>query len=214
MTVVPTLDLSSAEPHPNHAPANIEAEQALLGAVLFDNAAYERLSDQLQSRHFYEPFHQRLFAAMEEYIRKGQLAEPQPVIEEVQASLDAWMLERLRKNQPEVIWRRLLRVAGQLDQNSRRRELRALLAGELPAEVRIVAALTGPALPWTALWDVEHGPRWRHLVELRGRINPATEPISNVVLLAQATRAEGDFAGAESILKQAVAARPLPLQDH
>ena len=76
MTVVPTLDLSSAEPHPHQAPANIEAEQALLGAVLFDNAAYERLSDQLQSRHFYEPFHQRLFAAMEEYIRKGQLAEP------------------------------------------------------------------------------------------------------------------------------------------
>src|SRR6185312_4529039 len=76
MTVVPTLDLSSAEPHPHHAPANIEAEQALLGAVLFDNAAYERLSDQLQARHFYEPFHQRLFAAMEEYIRKGQLAEP------------------------------------------------------------------------------------------------------------------------------------------
>ena len=76
MTVVPTLDLSSAEPHPHHAPANIEAEQALLGAVLFDNAAYERLSDQLQARHFYEPFHQRLFAAMEEYIRKAQLAEP------------------------------------------------------------------------------------------------------------------------------------------
>ena len=76
MTIVPALDLSSAEPHPNHAPANIEAEQALLGAVLFDNAAYERLSDQLHARHFYEPFHQRLFAAIEEYIRKGQLAEP------------------------------------------------------------------------------------------------------------------------------------------
>src|SRR6201992_3379835 len=76
MTIVPALDLRGAEPHPAHAPANIEAEQALLGAVLFDNAAYERLSDQLQARHFYEPFHQRLFAAMEEYIRKGQLAEP------------------------------------------------------------------------------------------------------------------------------------------
>ena len=76
MTIVPALDLRSAEPHPQHAPANIEAEQALLGALLFDNAAYERLSDQLQSRHFYEPFHQRLFAAMEEHIRKGQLAEP------------------------------------------------------------------------------------------------------------------------------------------
>jgi replicative DNA helicase len=58
------------------APHNLEAEQALLGAVLFDNAAYERLSDRLQARHFHEPFHQRLFAAMEEFIRKGQLAEP------------------------------------------------------------------------------------------------------------------------------------------
>ena len=76
MTIVPALDLSAAEPHPHHAPSNIEAEQALLGAVLFDNAAYERLSDQLHARHFYEPFHQRLFGAMEEYIRKGQLAEP------------------------------------------------------------------------------------------------------------------------------------------
>src|SRR5882757_2813255 len=76
MTIVPALDLRSAEPHPAHAPANIEAEQALLGAILFDNAAYERLSDQLKATHFYEPFHQRLFAAMEEYIRKGQLAEP------------------------------------------------------------------------------------------------------------------------------------------
>ncbi len=76
MSIVPALDLRAAEPHPQHAPANIEAEQALLGALLFDNAAYERLSDQLNARHFYEPFHQRLFAAMEDHIRKGQLAEP------------------------------------------------------------------------------------------------------------------------------------------
>ena len=59
-----------------HIPHNIDAEQALLGAILFDNAAYERLSDQLTARHFYEPFHSRLFAAMEVHIRKGQLAEP------------------------------------------------------------------------------------------------------------------------------------------
>jgi replicative DNA helicase len=58
------------------APHNLEAEQALLGSILFDNAAYERLSDRLQPRHFFEPFHQRLFAAIEAFIRKGQLAEP------------------------------------------------------------------------------------------------------------------------------------------
>src|SRR6201996_3350873 len=59
-----------------HVPCNLEAEQALLGSILFDNAAYERLSDRLQARHFFEPFHARLFEAMEDYIRKGQLAEP------------------------------------------------------------------------------------------------------------------------------------------
>jgi replicative DNA helicase len=57
-------------------PHNLEAEQALLGVLLYDNAAYERLTDQLQSRHFYEPFHQRLFDSIEEHVRKGLLAEP------------------------------------------------------------------------------------------------------------------------------------------
>ena len=78
MSVVPALDLRFPEEDSAvaHIPHNIEAEQALLGAILFDNAAYERLSDQLTARHFYEPFHARLFAAMEIHIRKGQLAEP------------------------------------------------------------------------------------------------------------------------------------------
>lgn len=67
---VPALPEVSAAPH------NLEAEQALLGALLFDNAAYERLGDNLQARHFYEPFHGRLYTALEEFIRRGQLAEP------------------------------------------------------------------------------------------------------------------------------------------
>jgi replicative DNA helicase len=62
-------------------PHNLEAEQALLGALLYDNAAYERLGDHLQGRHFYEPFHQRLFDAIEEYVRKGLLAEPVVLME-------------------------------------------------------------------------------------------------------------------------------------
>jgi len=78
MALVPVLDLRPLEPETGvqQPPANIEAEQALIGILLFDNAAYERLSDQLKPAHFHEPFHQRLFAAMEEHIRKGQLAEP------------------------------------------------------------------------------------------------------------------------------------------
>ena len=83
MALVPALDLRAI---PNDEPIastphNVEAEQALLGALLFDNAAYERLSDQLNATHFYEPFHARLFSVIEEHIRKGQLAEPIMLLE-------------------------------------------------------------------------------------------------------------------------------------
>jgi replicative DNA helicase len=78
MALVPMLDLrtASSDVPIAHAPANVEAEQALLGALLYDNAAFERIGDYLQARHFFEPFHQRLFASIEGNIRKGQLAEP------------------------------------------------------------------------------------------------------------------------------------------
>ena len=57
-------------------PHNLEAEQALLGSLMFDNGVFERLSDRLRGSHFYEPFHQRLFDAIEDHIRQGMLAEP------------------------------------------------------------------------------------------------------------------------------------------
>ncbi|MDB5493951.1 MAG: replicative helicase, partial [Phenylobacterium sp.] len=78
MAIIPALDLRppSNDVEIPHAPANVEAEQALLGALLYDNAAFERLGDNLQGRHFFEPFHQRLYDAIEGHIRKGQLAEP------------------------------------------------------------------------------------------------------------------------------------------
>src|SRR5271154_5790046 len=78
MALAPALDLRPPPPDagPPHAPANIEAEQALLGALLYDNGAYERLNDSLQATHFFEPFHGRLFAAIEANIRRGQLADP------------------------------------------------------------------------------------------------------------------------------------------
>jgi replicative DNA helicase len=78
MAIIPALDLRppSNDVEIPHVPANVEAEQALLGALLYDNAAFERLGDNLQGRHFYEPFHQRLYDSIESNIRKGQLAEP------------------------------------------------------------------------------------------------------------------------------------------
>jgi replicative DNA helicase len=86
MALVPMLDLrpSPANIDIPHAPANIEAEQALLGVLLYDNAAYERLSDSLQPAHFFEPFHGRLYAAVQANVRRGHLAEPILLAEQFQ----------------------------------------------------------------------------------------------------------------------------------
>jgi len=42
------------------APHNIEAEQALLGAILVNNEALYRVSDFLEPQHFFEPIHQQI----------------------------------------------------------------------------------------------------------------------------------------------------------
>jgi replicative DNA helicase len=78
MALVPKLDLRPAAPvlDIQHAPANLEAEQALLGVLLYDNGAAERLSDALAASHFFEPFHGRLFGAIQGHVRRGHLAEP------------------------------------------------------------------------------------------------------------------------------------------
>ncbi len=42
-------------------PHNIEAEQALLGAILINNDALDRVSDFLKAEHFFETLHQKIF---------------------------------------------------------------------------------------------------------------------------------------------------------
>ncbi len=55
---------------------DLKAEQALLGALLFDNEGFDSLRPALTSEDFHEPFHQRLFAAMWERRQAGKLVEP------------------------------------------------------------------------------------------------------------------------------------------
>jgi replicative DNA helicase len=55
-------------------PHNSEAEQALLGALLFNNAAYNRVSEFLRPEHFAELVHGRIYAAIGKLIERGQIA--------------------------------------------------------------------------------------------------------------------------------------------
>ncbi|PYE88509.1 replicative DNA helicase [Phyllobacterium leguminum] len=58
------------------APNNIEAEQALLGAMLINNDAFYRVSDFLKPPHFYEPLHRKIYEILSDLIRMGKLASP------------------------------------------------------------------------------------------------------------------------------------------
>src|SRR6516164_4836693 len=64
------------EPTFRTAPHNIEAEQALLGAILVNNEAFYRVSDFLEPKHFFEPIHQRIFELAGGLVRANKLASP------------------------------------------------------------------------------------------------------------------------------------------
>ena len=57
-------------------PHNIEAEQALLGALLVNNDVYDRVASIVQAAHFFDPVHARIFEVAAERIRRNALATP------------------------------------------------------------------------------------------------------------------------------------------
>src|SRR5438552_13184157 len=78
----------AAAPSYRTAPHNIEAEQALLGAILINNEALYRVSDFLEPEHFYERVHQQLYDIARSLIRTGKVASPVTLKTFVPAEVD------------------------------------------------------------------------------------------------------------------------------
>jgi len=57
-------------------PHSLEAEQALLGAILTNNDAISRIQDFLTAEHFVNPAHQKIYQAALKLIEKGLIASP------------------------------------------------------------------------------------------------------------------------------------------
>ncbi len=55
-------------------PHNIDAEQALLGGLLHNNAVHDRVGDFLLATHFYDPVHGRIYDIATKLIANGNLA--------------------------------------------------------------------------------------------------------------------------------------------
>ena len=73
-TITPKSNSGPDAPTETILPQNIDAEQALLGALLMDNDVYDRVSDFLEPEHFFVPVHGRLFEAARTLIVRGQVA--------------------------------------------------------------------------------------------------------------------------------------------
>ncbi|MBL6855551.1 MAG: replicative DNA helicase [Rhodobacteraceae bacterium] len=58
------------------APHNIEAEQALLGALLINNDVYDRVANILNETHFFDPVHGKIFEVAASRIKNNSLASP------------------------------------------------------------------------------------------------------------------------------------------
>lgn len=56
-------------------PQNLEAEQALIGAILANNKAYEKVSEFLKPQHFADQIHVKIFDVMSKLIQRGHVAD-------------------------------------------------------------------------------------------------------------------------------------------
>ncbi len=68
-------------------PNNIEAEQALLGAMLVNNQAFHAISGFLIAEDFFEPLHQKIFKAISDVVVSDKVANPVSVKSKLPADI-------------------------------------------------------------------------------------------------------------------------------
>ena len=76
MNTVPLRAVDAPDEPTRMPPQNLEAEQALLGAILSNNDAADRVTQFLGPEHFSEAVHARIYEAATTLIRLGKLATP------------------------------------------------------------------------------------------------------------------------------------------
>src|SRR3954452_12047973 len=76
MAQVVQLAESASEPVPPSLPQNIEAEAALLGALMIDNRLVEDVQLKLKPHHFFEPLHGRIYESILKLTDRNMIANP------------------------------------------------------------------------------------------------------------------------------------------
>src|SRR5512132_446158 len=69
-------------------PHSVEAEQSLLGGLLLDNQAFDRIADLVIAEDFYRDDHRRIYRHLAKLIEHGKPADVVTVAESIEASED------------------------------------------------------------------------------------------------------------------------------
>ncbi|MGH8721277.1 MAG: DnaB-like helicase N-terminal domain-containing protein, partial [Burkholderiales bacterium] len=69
-------------------PHSVEAEQSLLGGLLLDNQAFDRIADLVAASDFYRDDHRRIWRHIARLIEAGKPADMVTVSESIEASED------------------------------------------------------------------------------------------------------------------------------
>src|SRR5690349_5719666 len=67
---------SASEPGTQTLPQNVEAEAALLGALMIDNRLVEDVQLKLRAEHFFEPLHGRIYDSILRMTDANRVANP------------------------------------------------------------------------------------------------------------------------------------------
>ncbi len=67
--------INSPEDQAPDLPHNLSAEAAVIGSILYDNNAFQRVADFLRPTDFYAPAHEEIFSACQLLIQNGRVAD-------------------------------------------------------------------------------------------------------------------------------------------
>ena len=77
----PKQPVDPAIAHLRVPPHSIEAEQSVLGGLLLDNPAFDKIADIISERDFYRDEHQRIFRHISKLLERGKPADAVTVAE-------------------------------------------------------------------------------------------------------------------------------------
>ena len=86
-TQKPSLDPAVA--HLRVPPHSIEAEQSVLGGLLLDNAAFDKIADIISEGDFYRDEHKRIFRQISKLLERAKPADAVTVAESLDQAGDA-----------------------------------------------------------------------------------------------------------------------------